>query len=356
MLIKTNKLFSIIVNFWFIYNLLLVIISNFPHWSIPFTSWLNHSFYFLLFLMTAAIAVKEKYSREIFVLLSMLFLLFALGIFHSFTGDDFSFGDNYLSYYLLTYRKVVFTFMVLLTITQITLRYILKNQSKYFVLAQSFVTSAGITFVIFHNFILNKNYILYPEVGKTALYFRVFVINIIMLGWIIIYCISRYKQHRPNGEILGLFIAAFFLYVVIDVGDSYFRYLGRQNIQMSQIILIVNLFIFVLVMLRKLIHLYSPFGNYYERLVLSKLNLVDVSNFGAVESKRNFWSTTASYILNKNYISPIKLFFVAFLANILNLPLYLKINIFMIIFCMLTLIVFKQSLHKRRIKNEGYLP
>ena len=354
MFMKKNAIFSFIINFWFIYNLSLIVFSNFPHWPIPPISWINHSFYFLLFLLTTVIAVKEKYSREIFLLLSTLFLLFAVGIFHSFIGNNFSFGDDYLAYYVLSYKKIIFSFFILVIIIQIVLRYIQKNRSHFFVLGQSFFLSALITFGVFRNFILDKNYILYPG-GKQTLYFHIFIMNIIMLLWIIMYGIARYKQKRPNGEYLGLFIAAFFLYVVIDVGDSYHSFLGKQNLEMSQIILIVNLLIFVVVMLRKLIYTYSPFGNYYERLFLSKLNLIEVENTGVRETNRAFWKTLSAYILNKNYVSPIKLFFVSFIANMLNLPLYMKINIFMIIFCMVTFLVFYQSLHKRRTKNGGYI-
>lgn len=355
MRVKNNSLLSFIINIWFFYNLSLVIISNFPHWNIPLSSWLNHSLYFLLFLLTVTIALKERYAREIFVLLSILFLLFSGGIFHAFIGNKFSFSNDYLAYYIMVYKKIIFSFFILFIIIQIVLRYSQKNQNKLLVLGQSFVLSVIITFIVFKNFILDKNYILYEGIGTQTFYFHVFIINVIMFFWIVAYGISRIRQKRPNGEILGLFIAAFFLYVLIDIGDSYLSSMGKHNLKISQIILIVNLLIFIVVMLRKLIYLYSPFGNYYERLVLSRLNLIKNLNGEAEKVNHGFWKITGKYILNKHYVSPIKLFLVSFVANILNIPIYMKINIFMIIFCVVTFIVFYQSLHRRRIKDGGYI-
>ncbi|MFZ5515083.1 MAG: hypothetical protein ACOY90_00490 [Candidatus Zhuqueibacterota bacterium] len=355
MLVKRNTLFSLIINAWFIFNLFLIVISNFPHWPIPTTSWLNHSLYFLLFLLTTTVAIKEKNAREIFILLSILFLLFAAGIFHSFTGNNYLFGDDYFVYYLLTYKKVGFSFLVLLIITQILLRYIQKGQSKYFVLGQSLLVSAVVTYILFRNFLLDRNYLLYENVGLKSLYFHVLIINVILFLLIGVYCFLRYRLKRPNGETLGLFIAAFFLYVVIEIGDSYLSFLGKKNFNVSQLVLIVNLLIFVVVMLRKLIHLYSPFGNYYERLILAKLNLMNVPATGVHEANRSLMTTTAKYILRMNYVSPIKLFFISLIPNMLYLPLYMKITIFMILFCMATFIAFYQALYRSRIRHRGYL-
>jgi len=265
------------------------------------------------------------------------------------------FGDDYLAYYLLTYKKISYSFIVLLIITQILLRYIQEGQPKYTVLGQSILGSAVITFIIFKNFLLYKNYLLYENVGLKSLYFHVFIINVVMLLLIGMYCLSRFRLKRPNGETLGLFIAAFFLYVVIDIGDSYLSFLGKKNFNMSQIVLIVNLLIFVGVLLRKLIHLYSPFGNYYERLILAKLNLMEVPSVGIHDANRSLITTTGRYILRMNYVSPVKLFFILLIPNILDLPLFMKITIFMILFCMVTFIAFYQALYRSRVSHKGYL-
>ena len=104
----------------------------------------------------------------------------------------------------------------------------------------------------------------------------ILICNTISLLLILVYAFFLYKYDRPNGEYINSLMTGLYVFQVIGFVDVIFQLTGGAEFSINQYILLLNLFYFLSVMLRKLRYTYSPFGEFYERIIFSNKNLFDL--------------------------------------------------------------------------------
>ena len=87
---KNTKLLFRTLNVWFAFIALVLFSINLPHWAnIAYHTWINEAIYFLLFIISVSIFLKEKNNRDIYFNFSILFLLHSLRISPALLGLNF---------------------------------------------------------------------------------------------------------------------------------------------------------------------------------------------------------------------------------------------------------------------------
>jgi len=341
---------------WIIFNSILFILSFLPHWgNITSSTWLNNSVYFLMALICFFIFLRDSYTKDVFLNLSILFFFYSLTIITIFTGDDFLFGNNRIAYFIYAYKRVVLSCLLLFSTTYITLKYILRNTNKILLYFITFVLSSLVIFICFRNYILDIEYVLNETSGMKFLYMGAIGIYLLSILSILIYGIFLYKFDRPNGEYINPLMMGLLILNVMSVVDSFFHLYERGMFSVSLFILFFNLFIMLIILMRKLIYTYSAFGFFYEGLIFAD------NHFNKLKIKRkglwriNFLKSICEYCqLKKKYYSVV---FIALSALImfLHIPLYIKINIFMFTLCFLFIFIFYTNLYQKRLKNGNLI-
>ncbi len=352
--VKLTTLYRIL-NIWAGFVFILYLSSHLPHWGNPnLQNWLNISLYFLLFLFSITIFLKEKNNRDVFFNLSLFLFIVSVSFLNFFMGPEYLFGNNKTLYYFYEYKNIIFCFLINFVIVYIVLKYLFYKIKPL----HTYLLSLGILLpVLIYHFI---PYLKNPDFIFTLgnhylgdLYRRLFLVNAITLPFIFIYGYILYKKDRSIGEYINELMAFFFIFNVIESIDKLSVVYNFNIPLMSQHILTLNLLFLTFILFKKMCFLCSDYGQFYESLLTQKINLGKVK----IQRRKTERNVLLLKILKiyftqrRNYLLTLSLMFtVTFLY--FSFPRYIALNIIALIGCIFILFYFIHALYKKRSQKN----
>lgn len=350
-----------ILNVWFAFIALLLCSSYLPNWNtMSYHGWLNEAAYFLLFIISVSIFLKEGNNRDIYFNFSVFFLLHSFSFLNIFIGDEALFGNAYISYYFFAYKKIILSFCFNFIIIYVVLKYLFSNKKPWVIYILTFVILLPIFLSRFFPYISNHRFIFTfrdPLSLLIDLSQRMFLAHIISILFVGLYSYLLYKNDRILGTYINLIMASSFVFLVTELVTLLSQIYGLQIFSASQYVLSLNLIFLGLIFFKKLFFLCSEYGQFYEALINKKIIM------GKVKIKRYRNEINAQmlrfllfYIYHRrNYLLMLCLLTTISLAYF-RFPTYFTINIIVLVICSLILFWFVNSLYKRRAKNKYTLP
>jgi len=355
---NSNILYRL-VNVWFAFNALLLLASYLPHWSnIPLLTWINESFFFGLLLLSVSIFLKEKHNKDIYLNLSLFIFVQVISIVSIFMGDDFLFGNNYSGYYVVTWYKIISSFLFNFVIVYIVFKYLFANQKTWLRYAACFALVFALLVINFFPYIRNPRFIF--TLGNS--YFvdisrRVFLNYNLSLFFIVLYGYLLYKTDKIIGIYINSLLAILFIFLMTDMADWLSQIYQFRIFIINQYVLTINLILLSVILFKKLFFLSSEYGQFYENLISNNIKL------GKVKIQRHRGEINA-YLLRfiKFYFYHRRhyLFWLSLVTAILfayfQSSKFLTLNMTAILVCITTIFAFINALYKKRAKRKFTLP
>lgn len=341
-----------IINYWFSFLFLLTVVSNLPHQPAPTFTWVNSSFYFLLFLQCWYLFRRELQNKFIYLNLCFFALFHSLSFIYLLMGDHEFIGNDYLAYYFYEYLNIIEDFSFAFCIIFIAVKYFLKDSKTISIYLLSLSIILPIFLWHYYPFLLDKQYILNIEdivFDKTILSF-----TFLPLFFLLLYGIILYKYDRSLGEHINTIMVCFFVMTIMDITNLVGNVYQITKFTFTQYILLVTLSFFLITMFRLLNHAYSAFGKFYDSLMVEGKNL-------GVPIKRKKSATAplldfvkAYFHQRRNTIGFSALLSI-FLINYSPVPIFVKLNLAAICFGLLVLFFYLSALYQKRLKKGDLL-
>jgi len=121
---KVGNQLLIILNIWMAYVVLSKLVLIFPHWEISFIRLINYDLFFLVFLLSITVFLKEENNRYVYLNIAIFAAAYLLGFLTIFLGENYSLGNDYLQYYVGTYRKILIAIVTCITVIYISIDYL----------------------------------------------------------------------------------------------------------------------------------------------------------------------------------------------------------------------------------------
>ncbi len=346
-----NQLLAVF-NIWMAFFVLSKFFLIFKHWKISVISLLNIDLFFLMQMLALLLFLKGRYNKYIFLNISIFAASYMLGFLVIFIGKDYSIGNDFLQYFLWTYRKILISIITCLTIIYIPVDYFdhdMKVRRKYL---RALIACLPIAFLYFKNFFLNYRYLFEGE-NVYQIFSGLLGMNFWALFFIILYGYMFIKYDKPILGHINLIIVSFLIFVVIDSVDNFFVYLHKPLPGLSQIFLFLNLIFFNLILLDSFFYLNSEFGKFYEDYRFSKIRL----NIKLLQRRTSIirWMERVQQYL---VYSPYRLFQVFLMIVSLGLFLYFypygyaKLSFIMLILLISIFMFYLKLLMKKRSRPE----
>lgn len=350
---KHLHVFYRIINIWLAFILFLVVISNLPHDRIPGLSWLNSSIYFLMFLLAIHIAARDTNNRFIFINIGMFALFHSLSFVDLFIGDANLVGNDVLAYSLFGYQELILIFLFAFSIVFICIKYQFKDLKPLAVYGISLLVILPVFLWHFYPYLVDNRYILHVDVAE--FYKRFLYFNFLPLFFIISYGFILYKYDRSLGEHINTIIVCFFIMLLMDITNT-LGYVYKITIfSLSQYVLLLNLSFFLLILFKRLNYMYSEFGQFYDRLVVS-------GNDMGVPIKRKRSSYTALlnftklyFYQRRNALGFASLVLIFCINYFVDVSPFVKLNLAALSFGILVVFFYIAALYHRRLEKGRLL-
>jgi len=336
-----------VINVWFTFVLLLIILSNLPHQSAPFISWINCAIYFLLFLQSTYLLRHESKNKDIFLNISLFALFHSLSFLYVFAGSHELIGNDYTAWYFYGYLSIFQSFVFAFCIIYICVKYFLKNLSTFWL----YTLSLGMVllFVVWHYypFIIDKGYIINHDgnFDKSMLIF-----DFLPLTFIGLFAVLLYQYDWSLGEHINSIMVCFFIMLLMDITNLAGNIYSITIFSLSQYVLTLTLSFFILTMFRRLNFAYSEFGQFYDDIVMS-------GNKWGVPIKRKKGTSLpivefakAYFHQRRNTIGFFSLVSI-FCINYFKVSPFLKLNLAVICFGVVVLFFYLTALYQKRLRN-----
>jgi len=341
-----------IINYWLIFVLFLIIVSNLSHQEVPILSWVNCSLYFLLFLQCFYLFIQDRKNKFVFFNIGVFALFHSLSFTNIFIGEQNLLGNDFQAYYFFEYRHIILSLLFVLCIVYTCIKYLFNNLRPLPIYGITLAVVLPIFVWHYYPFLLDKQYIL--SIEDAVLYQRILYFNFLPLFFVILYGVCLYKYDRSLGEHINTIMVCFFIMIIMDitnlVGDIY----KIAVFSLSQYVLLITLSFFLITMFRLVNYLYSEFGQFYDSIVTTGNNLgVPIKRKKAVSlSAIDF--AKAYFHQRRNAVGFLTLLLV-FGINYFSDSVFFKLNMAMLSFGVMVLFYYFTALYQKRLKTNNLL-
>jgi len=345
-----------ISNLFLLYILVLCLLTRLPHEAAPFFTWLNSTIYFLLAVISFLIAKKEQTDKAVFVNIGLFCSVYSLSVAQLFIGDSFATGNSVHTLYIWQYRKILGNFLLTLCLFYVCIRTLLKLSEKASY-SLSFLSVSIVVVFCFVPFILEPGVLLQKEnyLNYALLYEGILFCNLFNLLMIFIYGICLYRTERNLDEHVNFLVVCFFMLVVLTLADMVACLYEIRIFLIKQYILFTTLAFFFIILYRKLAYQYSAYGEFYAKLAeIAMVYGVPIKRKRSRYFDNFFQENKEEHHGKRNIVVILSLFFIL-CVQILNLPVYLKINLTVGYLALLSLAVYLAALYKKRLSAGNYL-
>ncbi len=352
-----NLLFKLL-NAWFAFVAMLILASAFPHWkNTDQLFWINEALYFLVFLFSIFISLKDRHNRDIYINLSIYLAIVVASFLQVFMGKEYMIGNNYTLFYYLQYSIVARSlflnvFVVYTVVKQVFYKW---QMGKRYALTAVIVLPVVV--YCFYPYLSDPQHIFAMELAyRKDLYSRLFTSNHLSLVFLLLYGYLVYKKDHPLGEYINSLMAFFFFFSIFNAVDNLALILQFKIPQISQYFLMACLVILTAVLFQKLCFLASDYGQFYEALLNRK---VDMERF-KIQRRRSRVNTLTMKILNI-YFHQRRFYLISlcWVSGVVFLHLhasrFITVNIAAFLLCFLVVFAFVNSLYRKRERQKHLL-
>lgn len=342
-----------ILNIWFSYIAILITMTVFPHLGdIHFLSWVIEAIYFLLFLLSTTVAIKDNHNRDIFINISIFFFFSSFSFINNYIGNHSLFGNDDLMYHFFVYKKLIANFMLNFMILYVVMKYLLLRKNPFMVYIITFLLTASIFAYNFHPYLTDPHY--FHNLGEdylTDLYPRIFLNQALPVIFLVFFGYRVYKKDVSMGTYLNVLMSIFFIYLVINLIDVLSVIYHFQIFSIKLYFLAVSLIPIAIVLFKKLCFSCTEYGQFYENLINGKID------FGKLKiQKRNshlnaFVLKAMKIYFSQRIVSAISFMgFLIFAFFYFPLSKLITLNVTAVCMCILVLFIFINGLFKKREK------
>jgi len=255
-----------LIGSWFFFNILWSLLSLLPHAQVHFISWINQSFYSLLFLLTLFLAKLDVYNRPVFSALALYYLAHLVSIVTIFMGKHYAFGTNMQA--ITTWIMVqipVRAFGLLGTLYLAAHYFFAQRRMKkvYLFLGLQVLAAMWLLFKPF----LPPGEIIRQAGWQSAFTWRLFVLSVLPVLILSVYGVKIHITRRPDGRYMDLLafllLGIHFFHSLDIIATSH----GIHVYSSNQFFLFIYLVGTLTVLMMRLWHLQTQEGQFYERLL-----------------------------------------------------------------------------------------
>lgn len=347
---SVSKQILVILNIWMAYILLSKMVLVFPHWKIPLVGFFNYDLYFLIVLVAIAIFLKDPHNRYVYLNLAVFSLIYVLGFLTLFLGKAYSIGGDNIQYQVWIYRKILISIATTITIIYIPIDFLFHEKKTGIKYLMSAAITLPVSFFYYKDFLINPVYI---NQNYMKIFSGILGMNFLALFFIVLYAYLFFNQEKPISGYVNLLVLGFLIYLGIDSVDNYYNYLQKPLPALSQVFLIFNLVLFILILVRTFDYINSEFGKFYENLRHSKIKLdIRVIRKQAIYEKYLIWFH--DYFCEPTHRFYLKVLMFILLAGFLYFYPngYSKLSFLVVIFLTIVLTWYLNLLIKRRAKIQ----
>ncbi len=339
-----------IINSWLAFLLVLVVLSNFPHWEgLTTITWVNFSVYFLIFLLSLAILLKDRYNKAIFFNFAFFAGFYAFGFLYAFLGDNYLFGSNTLAYILFAYRQIATTLLLSICVVFIAVRYLFFRSSAKLHYAVTLLVVLPVFVFNFYPYLADPRYYLSLD-NDLVFYKSLLNMEVLPLVFVLFYAGLLYHSDKPIGEHINAIMVGFFITTLTDTTSllSHVTEINLYNIE--QYVLLINLCFFVVTLFKKMDYAYSDFGQFFEEL------LANGGKYNVPVKRRASWAVPLLnfakeyFTYRRNALAFLTSIFI-FMINYFQVSPFLKLNIAVLSLAVLVLGFYLSALYHKRSRN-----
>jgi len=259
-----------IFNIWLIFNALMIIISYFPHWMLPLSSWLNISIYFLAFLFTVHIVFINKFSRHILVPFTVLFFLNVLSLALIFTGDNYLWGNTTQSFLIFKYTLLLCMFLFAYCVVNYAAHIALFPDKPWILTIATFLFVAGVFIYHYHTFLPIR---VVSIINDQNFYVKSFTFNLLPVVALFCYGLLNPFFKPRYGEHSHSIMTVLALLSLREVASAIS---GMKNVYLfgiDQVFLTLALLILTFLLFKKMNFDYSTTGQIYTQILHNELSI-----------------------------------------------------------------------------------
>jgi len=344
--------FFLIIKIWVAYFLLTKIALTQPHWNLPFFHQLNYNLYFLIFLLSTIIFIKDKNNSFIYLNFAILSLLYLTGFFAIFTGKGYLLGDDYLQYYFWSYRKISISFVLSGTLIFFTINYLFRQEKTFIKYFSTLIIILPFVFFSYYKFLLNYR-LIFLDNSLYELLSSAIAINFLAIFFIVLYGYLCIHRNQPISRHINLLVFSSLIFILIDTTDNFFLFYDKELPSISQVFLTGNLLLYIGILADKISYMNSDFGRFYEDLINSKIKL----NM-KILPKKTIIDKYILYVKEKLKSVHKRIFYLALMVLTLSFFVfyfpfgYIKVNVLILIFMISILLIYLNILLSRRTRKK----
>ncbi len=336
-----------LVNATLAFVLLLVLASSLPHHKAHVLSWVNYGLYFLLFLQCVFIVRKETHNKFLFINIGLFCVAYAFSFLTMMIGDNFVIGNKNLAVYVYTYRTILLQFLLAVCVVSICVKYVAPTIGAL----GNYLATLGIILPVllwhYFPFIADPAFVLasdYRILDKSTLYFTLFSFSAVCY-----YGFLLYQKERSLGEHMNSLMVCFFIMTLLDIADVAGSLYNIKMFSISQYILLIILAFFIVTLSRKLTFVYSPFGQFYDSLVIGGNDMGVPIKRKSSPFVESFMDVVKEYFHHRRNAIAFVMFFVVFLMHYFSFSTFLRVNIAAAVFALVVLFFYLSALHNKRV-------
>jgi hypothetical protein len=345
-----------IINIWLGFVVLVMIASNFPHQSLDFWSWLNIALYFGIALQCVFIFIKVPHNRMIFFNIALYCGAFSVwSLLQIFSGSDYLLGDDYFRFYVFQYRKIFLSALLGLAVVYVCVKYVFKNLKPLPTLGVSLLVMLPFFLWHFYPFLADVDYLRVNFKDDIVLYKSMLYFSLFSFSMVCLYGLLLYLNEKSLGEHINTLMACFFILTAVDSVDNLSRIYDIKIFSISQYVLLVIHFVFIITFFKKLDFVYSDFGQFYE-------NMMVAGNGTGVPIKRKksrvvlaLFEFTRLYFHQRKHVFGILILLSVIGINYFNVSPYIKLCLIAFFAGTLVLILYLSALHQKRLAANDLL-
>ena len=150
-------------------------------------------------------------------------------------------------------------------------------------------------------------------------------------------------------------MVGFLFFTLTGLVESAFQYFDPSAGSNSQVFLLIVLLLFFIILFKKLNYAYSAFGRFYEQAIFQRNGFPDIKLQRRGKSKISFFQYYHQYFSVRKIEYTISGIATLFCINIARIPLHLKINIFVFLLSISSVLIFFTSLYQKRARQNNVL-
>jgi len=260
------RLINGLIGSWFFFNILWSLLSLLPHAQVHFISWINQSFYSLLFLLALFLVKLDVYKRPVFFALALYYSAHLVSILTIFTGKHYAFGTNVQAIATWIMVQIPIRVFGLLAALYLAAHYFLSFRRLRTVCLFLSVLVLAATWLLFKPF-LPPEAAIRQSGWQSALSWRLFVLSVLPVVVLLTYGVKAFLSRRPDGRYMDLLAFMLFIIHFFHSLDILAANYGISIYSNNQFFLLACLMGTTIVLAARLCYLHTEEGKCFERLL-----------------------------------------------------------------------------------------